>query len=120
MLRDSASLPSSGSSRALPPPPHRISGRLWHRYAPWHCGPPPHSVHYSEAASLSPREFPFLTRSRAPIQPQLWPVPQGRMGGPGVGPGMENGGSRQVISHDPRPGPPPGPLQHEPAGVSRG
>lgn len=37
-------------------------------------------------------------------QPQLWLVPQGRMGGPispGLGTGMENGGSRQVSSHDP-------------------
>ena len=66
-----------------PLPPHRISCRLWQRHAPRHCEPPPHSVHHSEAASLSPREFPFLARSLAPAQPQLWPVPQGRMGGPG-------------------------------------
>lgn len=58
----------------------------------------------------TPKQPPFCegislwTCPLALAQPQLWLVPQGRMGGPispGLGTGMENGGSRQVSSHDP-------------------
>lgn len=73
---------------------------------PQYCDTPL-PIHYSTAAPLSPREFPSLAVPLA-----LGPATAAAAAGPpgpdgwarhtGSGTGMENGGFRQVSSHDPR------------------